>query len=305
MKAASVVLVLILVVGCSPYIYKSEINGFSNGMNNLNVAYSSGLKSLGTERQEKQRWDWAKNKALVSLTEGCVPQATGGPDTTPPCALQANGMALPAPSRTETEAVKAAPIIKALREYADALAAVTNSKDQQDLEEAQAQFKNSIQNLAKQRDTKLTKPAGPISELFSGVMTAALNARRFAILKEGVIAANEPVATLGGAMGDTLEALRTARANELRQYALGLTIDLNSAVGRADYYSLLNLAAGKVNAIEALRISDPGKAAQDMVKAHNELALAFKDNRRQAQEVIKSVQAFVDKAKAVREAFTE
>ena len=165
MKAASVVLVLILVVGCSPYIYKSEINEFSNGVNNLNVAYSSGLKSLGTERQEKQRWDWAKNKALVSLTEGCVPQATGGPDTTPPCALQANGMALPAPSRTETEAVKAAPIIKALREYADALAAVTNSKDQQDLEEAQAQFKNSIQNLAKQRDTKLTKPDGPISEL--------------------------------------------------------------------------------------------------------------------------------------------
>ena len=58
-----------------------------------------------------------------------------------------------------------------------------------------------------------------------------------------------------------------------------------------------------MNALEALRRSDPRQAARDMVKAHEELALALKDDRRQMQAVIASVRAFVDKAKAVREAF--
>jgi lactam utilization protein B len=65
----------------------------------------------------------------------------------------------------------------------------------------------------------------------------------------------------------------------------------------------LNLIEAKVNSLEALRRSDPRQAALDMVKAHEELARALKDDRRQTQAVVTSVRAFVDKAKAVREAF--
>jgi len=294
-----------LVVGCSPYIYKSEINEFSKGVNELSLAYNAGLKSSGSERQERQRWHWVTTRARIALTEGCVPQAFGGPDSAPPCALREVGKAPPAPSKIETQAIEAAPIIKALREYSDALAAVTNAEDQQTLEAAQAQFKNSIQGLVKQRDPALAESLGPVAEVFSAATTATLNARRYNILRGGVIAANEPVTQLGGAIGETLEAIRTARANELRQYADDLMAELGPAFGSADYASRLNLIEGKVNSLEALRRSDPRQAAQDMVKVHEELALAFKDNRRQMQPVIASVRAFVDKTKAVREAFTD
>jgi len=303
MRPASVAITLLLVTGCSPYIYKTEINEFSNGVNELSSAYNAGLKSSGSERQERQRRQWTKKRARIALTEGCVLQASGGPDNVSACALREVGKAPPAPSRIETQAIPAAPIIKALRDYADALAAVTNAEDQQTLEAAQAQFKNSIQDLAKQRDPALPASLGPVADVFSATMTAALNARRYEILRDGVTAANAPVAELGGALGEALDAIRTARANELRLLADDLSAELGPAFGSTDYLSQLNLIEGKVNSLEALRHSEPGQAARDMVKAHEELALALKDDRRQVQAVIASVRAFVDKAKAVREAF--
>jgi hypothetical protein len=302
---AGVVIVLMLVAGCSPYIYKKEINGFSAGVNDLGSAYSSGLKSAASEWQERQLWKWITARVPLVLTEGCVLHESAGTDSGPACALREVGQAPPAPvqSETEKEAAKAAPIIQALRKYADALAAVTNSEDQQTLEAARAQFSSSIQDLAKQRGTTLAKPFETGAGIFATVTTAWLNQRRFEILKTGVTAANEPVKELGDAMGATLAAIRTARANELRLTAVDLTKGLGPAFGSADYMTRLNLIEGKVNSIEALRRSDPCQAAQEMVRAHNELTRALNDDSRQVQTVADSVRTFVDKARAVRDAF--
>jgi hypothetical protein len=304
-RIAGAVIVLMLVAGCSPYIYKKEINGFSAGVNDLGSAYSSGLKSAASEWQERQRWKWITTRVPLALTDGCVLQDSAGTNGSPACALRELGQAPPTPvqSETEKEATKAAPIIKALRKYADALAAVTNAEDQQTLEAAQAQFSSSIQDLAKQRDTTLAKPIEAGAGILATVTTAWLNQRRFEILKNGVTAANEPVKQLGDAMGATLAAIRTARANELRLTAVELTKGLGPAFGSADYMTRLNLIEGRVNSIDALRRSDPRQAAQEMVKAHNELTRALNDDSRQVQAVVDSVRTFVDKAKAVREAF--
>jgi hypothetical protein len=303
MKAAAIAVALMLVASCSPYIYKTEINGFSAGVDELASAYSSGLKSTSSDRQEWQRWQWSSSRAKLALTEGCVPIASAGSDGGPPCTLHEVQKPPPAPSQIERQAALATPIIKALRKYADALAAVTNAEDQQTLEAAQVQFRNSIEGLAKQPNPPLAVSLGPVVDVFSAAATAALNLRRYEILRDCVKAANEPVTQLGRAVGETLDAIRTARANELRLMAVDLTLELGPAFSRAEYLSRLNLIEGKVNSLEALRQSDPRQAAQDMVRAHDELARALQSDSRQAQAVGTSVQTFVDKAKAVREAF--
>ncbi len=303
-RALGAAILSMLVAGCSPYIYKSEINGFAAGVEQIGAAYQSGLKSTGGERLERQRWEWATTRARIALTEGCVPSAPGAPDMGGACALREVGKASPAPSQIERQAVAAAPIVKGLRDYADALAAVTNAEDQQTLEAAQARFRGSIESLAKQRDPALGTSLGPIVDVFSAVTTAVLNARRFEILKDGVSAANEPVVQLGSAMGEVLDAIRTARTNELRLTADFLVAELGPAFGSAEYVSRLDLVEGKVGALEALRRSNPRQAAQDLVSAHEALARALKDDRRQAQAVVAAVRAFVDKAKEVREAFS-
>jgi hypothetical protein len=305
MKKESVgaVLITLVVAGCSPYIYKSEINGFSAGVIDLGSAYASGLQSTASERQERYRWQWGTTGARIALTEGCVPQTEVGPDAGPACALREVGKPLVTASQIETQAATAGAIVRALREYADALAAVTNAEDQVTLEAAQAQFRNSVETLAKQRDPTHAAPLGPVADVFAAVTTAALNARRYKMLKEGVTAANGPVAQLGRAMGEALDAIRMARANELRLNADFLVAELGPKFDSADYVSRLTLVEDKVNSLETLQRSDPRKAAEDMVAAHEALTRALNDDRRQTQAVVTSVKAFVDKAKAVREAF--
>lgn len=298
------VLLAALLAGCSPYIYRAEINDFATGVEQLGVAYGAGLKNTGGERLERQRWEWAARRAPIALLEGCVLSAPGAVEAESACALREVGKPPPAPSQIERQAFAAAPIVRGLRAYADALAAVTNADDQQALEAAQARFRDSIEALAKQREPAHGTSLGPIVDVFSALTTAALNARRFEILKDGVSAAKEPVAQLGGAMGETLEAIRIARGNELRVTADLLAGDLGPAFSSADYAGRLNLVEGKVQALEALRRSSPRQAAQDLVKAHEGLARALKDEKRQAQAVAAAVRTFVDKAKEVREAFS-
>lgn len=304
-RTAAAVAALMMAVGCSPYLYKAEINGFSAGVDTLGSAYSSGLRSTTAERQERQRWDWSKRQARLALTEDCVLQASAGRNGDSACSLREVGIAPPSRSKTEQEVAKAAPIIKALRDYASSLVAVTNAEDQQTLEAAQAQFSSSLQDLAKQTKPELAAQLGPVADAFAAATTAGLNSRRYKILKNGVIAANKAVADLGDAMGDVLNAIRTARANELRLTADFLTSELGPSFTSAEYMTRLTLIESKVDSLEALRRSGPRQAAKEMVKAHDDLARALMDDRRQVQGVGNSVRTFVDKAKAVQEAFRD
>lgn len=288
--------------GCSPYVYKTEINGFASGVDALASAYASGLKSTTSERLERQRWQWGTSRARLALTPGCVPQPGGTTDAAASCALQEVGKIPSAPSKTEQQAGAAVPIVRALREYANGLAAVANAEDQQVLEAAQMQFRNAVQDLVKQQDPKLAASLGPAADLFWALTTAALNARRYEILRSGVTVAQDPVTQLGRAMGDTLDAIRTARANELRLTADFLTAELGPGVDRAEYVSRLTLIETKVNALETLRRSDPRQAVRVMVAAHETLKRALNDDARQAEAVVASVRLFMDKARAARDA---
>ncbi len=298
----AVVAAITLLTACSPYVYKTEIGAFASGVGDLTSAYSDGLKELAAARGERERWELTRASAPLALTSGCVPGGAGASMAQTPCVVHEVNKLPAVPSKTELQAASARSAAAALKKYADALAAVTNAEDAQTLAAAQADFNAAIVGLASD-DKSATAELGAVADLFSAVTTAVLNQRRYDALKRGVNAAQEPVATLGNALGEALDSMRVARASELRDTANLMIIGMGGEVKDDEYMKRLVTVQERAAALEALRQSDPKQAASDMIKAHAALAAALSDDARQISAVLAAIRDFVDKAKAVREAF--
>ncbi len=300
-KTVYAVAAAVVLGGCAPYVYKSEINAFAGGVDDLATAYRTGMKGMAGDRVELQRWQWSVDRPRVSLSEECVVDFKS-PAAGPACAvLPSSGKPLP-PSAVETQAAAAAPIVAALRDYANALAAVTNAEDAEQLDAAQTKFRGSLQGLLKQQSVEAPK-VGPVVELIGAAFTAVLNERRYTILRDGVTAANGAVEQLGQALGETLTIMRVAQAGQLKLTADHMALQLGPGVGGREYVERLSLVEAKAASLESLRRSDPRRAADDMVRAHRELARALADESRQGEAVFEAVIVFSEKAKAVRSAF--
>jgi len=289
---------------CSPYLYKSEIANFQFGVTDLTTAYQSGLKNVSTERAALQKLQWTPPRATVSLTDGCALPAliVASTDDSVPCALQPKekGMRI---SQAPRQAVSAMPILDALRDYASALATITNAEDQAALESAASQLQGSVSSLATASKVELPKELGALGSLVTTAGAATLNQRRFQMLKNGVTAANDSVAVLGKAMGEAFNQMRKARADTVLLTATTMANQLGPAQSDVDYAASLAALQAKVDTIETLRRVDPAVAANDMVIAHAELAKALNDDSRQIGAVVSALKTFKDKAEAVHDAF--
>jgi hypothetical protein len=69
------------------------------------------------------------------------------------------------------------------------------------------------------------------------------------------------------------------------------------------YAATLKQVEEDVTTLESLRRSDPAGAAAELVKAHEALATALLDSRRQGSAVSEAVKTFREKAEAVEQAF--
>jgi len=290
------------VAGCAPYVYKSEINAFSSGVENLATAYKFGLKSLASERAAQERLRLSSDRPPVALSEDCE-VSLKVPEGGPPCMALA-GRREPIPvSPVERQAMTAAPVVQALRDYADALAAVTNAEDEAQLEAAQAMFRDSVESLVKLQSDQAATRVSPVVELLGAGWTAYLNQRRFEVLKTGVNAANAPVAKLGKTLGEAFATLRVAQALQLRTTANAMASGLVKNVSAKEYEERLALVERKAADLETLRRTDPRAVADDMVRGHEALRVALNDNTRQSKAVVEAVKQFVERARAVRDAF--
>jgi hypothetical protein len=293
----------VLLSACSPYVYKKEVGGFTSGVQQLAEGYAVGIKSTEADRTGLQRETWTTAGAKLTRTAGCTPPVAGTVASNKPCVLQELGAASPPPSPIVLQAQKGQPILDALQDYVSALEAVTNAADREALDSAQAELRQAVEGLATKADLALTTPAGAVTELFGSIVAAHLDTRRYQVLRDGVLEAQDPVATLGKALGESLDALRTARANELRPTVDRLIDPLGPTTDRGIYAERLKRAEAAVATIDALNKADPQKAATDMVAAHEVLAVALRDDTRQIEPVVAAIKAFVAQAKTVREAF--
>ena len=291
---------LALVASCSPYVYKSEIDGFATGVKDLATAYNDGRAYVASRDLEDLDAKWAQNRAPLTIT-ACEFRDTGAPVNVE-CALHQVAQPVPSPSPLGSAVRDAAPIVRALSDYSSALAAVTNAADRESLTAAQTKFKTAVQGLASEAAGKAVPAVGPAVDLLNALTAAFLDQQRYEILRSGVSTAREPVAILGKTLAGTLGGIWMVRANELRDAANAEVRNLGTG---ADYPARLKRAREKVTALETLRSKNPAIAATDMVAAHDALAKALTDDSRQVEAVATAVGTFAAQAKAVKDAFAK
>jgi hypothetical protein len=290
----------LLLAGCSPYVYKQEIDGFATGVKDLATAYSDGRSYVATRDLEDQDAKWAQGRAPLTIT-ACEFRDTGAPGTVE-CVLHQVAQPVPGPSPLGAAVRDTGPIVRALSDYSSALAAVANAADREALIAAQSKFKTAVQGLASEAAGKPVASVGPAVDLFNALTAALLDQQRYEILRSGVTAAREPVSVLGTTLSRTLGGIWMVRANELRDSA---NLEVRNLGAGADYPARLKRARERVAALETLRTKNPATAATDMVAAHDALANALADDSRQVEAVATAVGSFVTQAKTVRDAFAK
>jgi len=291
---------VLFLAGCSPYVYKQEIDGFALGVKDLATAYNDGRAYIMTRDLEDQDARWAQNRAALTIT-ACEFRDTGNPGNVE-CVLHEIAQPVPSPSPLGAAVRDAGPIVKALSDYSSALAAVANAADREALTAAQTKLKAAVQGLANEAAGKPVATVGPLVDLFSALTTAILDQQRYAILRSGVTAAQAPVADLGVTLARTLGGIWMVRASELRDAA---NLEVRNLGSGPDYPSHLRKARERVAALETLRTKNPSVAATDLVAAHDALAKALADDSRQVEAVANAVGSFVTQAKAVKDAFAK
>jgi hypothetical protein len=291
---------LFVAAGCSPYVYKQEIDGFATGVKDLATAYNDGRTFVAARDTDDVDAKWTQARAPLTIA-ACEFRDSGSPGTVE-CVLHQVAQPVPGPSPLAVAVRDAAPVVKALSDYSSALAAVANAADREALTAAQAKFKTAVQGLAKEAAGTTVPAVGPAVDLFSALTAALLDQQRYDILRSGVGAARVPVADLGNALAGTLGGIWMVRASELRDAA---NVEVRNLGTGADYAARLKKARERVAALEALRAKNPAAAATGMVAAHDALAKALADDSRQVEAVATAVGAFATQAKAVKDAFAK
>lgn len=295
---------------CSPYLYKAEVAGFQAAVTDVNTAYVEGRRRLADDRLAARHWDWTGRGAGLAPSAGCILTSVDTVDGEA-CVLIEAGHSTRV-HQTDLEIANAQTQVKALSDYADALAAITNAADREALAAAQGSLATALEGATKVAGGDPAQLSA-VSGFLMSAHTAFLDHRRYEALRRSVLAAEDPVATIAAALGENLEAIRQARGSALGASTAWLSQTTGTPVGASSLYAqrldamgvgyherLAALQAG-VAANEALRRGNPKAAAADLAKAHAALAAALRDNGRQTTTVLVAMQDFADSAKALRE----
>lgn len=295
--------------GCSPYVYKNEIQGFAAGVGTLDRSYEEGLRSIADQRVAAYNAVWQNKKTVVGLSPDCDLVSSGDPK---PCGVidpvSAGDDRTAGPGIFERTAAEQRPHIKVLADYVAGLDAVTRAEDREAFDNAAAGLAQSVDNLAGRVVPAATAPPlGPLVGLFTYVAGTYLDHRRFVALRSAVRAADPELAKLKQPFSIAFENLARAK----RQYLLIEGREVEFRLGRTggrppsdEVYETNLKALERIGAsTDALAQSDPGAVVDEMVEAHGELRRALDEARGQDKEVIKAIKGFVERAKAVQAAF--
>lgn len=311
----AVALACLMASACSPYVYKSEINTFSAGVEAVAETYDSGRKEVATALSQKRTQDLIDRRARIGLTPGCANMiGDGALNHFPDCRVAPFGEeALPPPTREQMIVADAAPAFAALKGYAASLAAVTNAADDATLTAASQDLANSLADLATaaaklkpgvDAQNDAIKAGGAAFGLFA---TAYLDHRRLEALRSNVPAADQPIKVLAVAMADVLKTIRLQRlalmSQSLRAAAQPFEeAETEQARRKLDYKTAVPELQAKAEAFTKARLADPDAAVAAMVEAHHQLAVAIRDDAKQVKPVIDAAKAFYKAAKQLQEA---
>jgi hypothetical protein len=304
----------ILLVGatsCSPYSFPKEVTAISTSVGQLSDGFTSGYAQLAADRAAQIQLDLTGSRAEAVMASSCLSIPSKGSQDLPPCTLFRKGSTPPALSAVEQKRGETTAMLADLKDYANALAAVSNAADRTAFN-AVAQLSGSVGALATAAGPAsggLSAAAPAVVNIFGWLVGTALDQQRFDALKAGVTAASTPLANgeipinhVATLAGSGLFALSLARRAVLVPEANVLMARLGPALSATEYKQALSDAQAVVAVLDGLRLTDPTAAATGLVKAHEALVKAVNDPTRYYPSLLKAVSDFSDQAAALQKA---
>src|SRR4051812_38640311 len=140
---------LALVAGCSPYSFSKETAAMSDGVGKLSDSFSAGYDGLSADRANNNTVALLDTHAIRPGSEINVPKACNQAVETDDTKIRLCGLFLKGtaePTLTDVELTRARTMaeIKKLKNYAAALAAVTNAADRSAYDNAVAQLSGAV-----------------------------------------------------------------------------------------------------------------------------------------------------------------
>ncbi|MFO1060971.1 MAG: hypothetical protein U1E53_28860 [Dongiaceae bacterium] len=301
---------------CSPYSFPKETAAISTGVDQVSDAVSSGYAGLAADRADLIQRDMIRNRSKVAMAPSCRVQRGSTPGSEAPCMLYPFGDPAPDPMALMDERDKVMSKVAVLRDYAHALAAVTNAADRAAYDAAVAQLSASVGALATAADAVApgASVVAPAAISFAGwVVGTALDQQRFDSLKAAVNAVGTkgpngaaPIASVAAAVGAALDRVSVARQRILAD-EISDTIDPlgKSVVSEAEYRSQLTGAQGQLAVLNGMRDANPGATTGALVTAHDELVAAVNDPSRNYAALVVALSNFQSKAAALQSALAK
>lgn len=331
---------LSLLMGCSPYPYTGAVKKFSGGVATVGdalVTNEASLVEVRTAAGRYRRRDMP-SRPRMAWSAGCLEPASSGqrceqvergarPDAaasqtvtlqTPVAAPPAGSYECPVIPGTgerpraadkEEVVVTAAMIASTLKEYADALAAVTNAADRAALDAAVGDLSKSAGTLA----STVGMAGGPAASAAIGAVVSASvslvgwivgqaeDARRLDALDAALRATCRPIQTLGAAA----ETLIATRRREIADYRLRSITVIQAGMGPGTSRGEYAARDTEVDALLAAGVRPPDPNDQPgtaLRKAHDALVKAVTNREGQTMALIEAVGSFAEAAQKLKSA---
>jgi hypothetical protein len=316
-------LALVLTMGaaaCSPYSFSKEVASMSSGVDKLSDAFSAGYDGLASDRATKAQIEMVDQRRTILVAPSCDTRRVRADNIDALCVLYMKGTE--APELTDAEKTRADTIkaVRVLKDYANAMAAVTNAADRAAYDEAVAQLAGAVGTLT----TPANAAAPGVSVLAPAVVNVggwllgtALDQQRFSTLRSAVNAVGKPlpskedrspdspIRVVTRRLGMGLDMLKVARLEVLGAEVDILVDGLNTRKWSDEAYRKRLVEAQAALAMaDALRRSDPKGAAGALADAHDKLVLAVEDSRTNYTSLLEAVGEFTGKVTAVHAALT-
>lgn len=309
-------LALITLAACSPYDFSKEVSAFSTGVDQLSNGFTSGYTTLAADRASLVNLELTSRRAKVAMTTSCLALPSKSAQNEVPCVLYPSGDSPPTLSKIEQTRTQTTAFLKALKDYAQALVAVTNAADRAAYDAAVGQLASAVGTIAKDAGPQgaAASTVAPAAVNFMGWMVGtALDQQRFDSLKAGVTAVSTPLPDenktipinyVAETAGAGLYALALAQRDVLIKEKDILTRPLGPSLTDAAYRQGLSDAQAVLTALDGLRQTDPRAAAEGLVEAHKALVAAVNDPSQNYASLVKAVGDFADQASALHTALT-
>ena len=297
--------ILLCATACSPYSFQKEVSTFSGSVDELSDAVVTGYSNLQDDRAAEADLQLIRARAMLNVAPECAVPASTPTDFCGVFARRGRPPELFGSADEQKARAEALAVLPALKDYAHALAAVTNAQDRAAYDAAVSQLSDAVGNITAAANAAAPGAGivAPAAINFAGwLVGTALDQQRFDSLKHAVHAVQQPIHSVATTLGAGLELINDQRRRIIKGDIDASATPMAPSLSEADYRQQLTDLEAKLAVLNALRRSEPATAAESMAQAHEALIKAVDDPQRNYGSLVKALNDFSQKVGALRDA---